>query len=255
MSQENLFGYVSDQDQSLVSKSGGFLKFGLNTNAKVTKFIFNTMAGKGGTPGEAIDLDVEIDGQRQSLRLFLPNRVYVGGTEITDTNSEAYKKAFANNMMQLRGTVTHIVKALGVTDETIKSALIAANPQSFAQWANIMTSLVGTNYQEKPIDIFLEYQWNIAQGNNKTYLEIPRNMKGGYFIVPAVAGDWKEEREWLENGIKVSGLRYINEAGAIHPIQKSAPYMASNKAIQQVEENPFAANGATTIATPQASTW
>ena len=121
--------------------------------------------------------------------------------------------------------ITHTLKALGVTEEQIM-AKFAVPANSFAEFANNLVSLLPADFKTRPIDVFLEYQWNIADEQDRTFLQFPKNMKGGGFLCPAQPGVWKEER--------IDGaLSYVNQNGLKHPFTRDKNYMESNKAIQQ----------------------
>ena len=74
------------------------------------------------------------------------------------------------------------------------------------------------------------YKWNIQEGNERTFLQLPKNMKGGRFLSPTIApvGAWEEIND-------ADGLRYVDSAKNEHPFTRSENYMKSNKAIQQIE--------------------
>ena len=80
------------------------------------------------------------------------------------------------------------------------------------------------------MDVFLQYQWQIAEGQNKTYLEIPKNLKDGKFLCPAMPGTFEEVRD-------ATGLYYINRKdNTYHLFTRSSSYLSSNKAIRQTIE-------------------
>ena len=72
-----MFGAAASNDEKKGLEGGGGLgKFGLNQNARITKFEINTMAGKGQTPGLAVDINVTASGKEVRRRIFEPNKVY-----------------------------------------------------------------------------------------------------------------------------------------------------------------------------------
>lgn len=214
------YGFNSDDDKSLQSKVG--VGFGLH-KCIVKKFEFNPTASADGTPLEAIDFEVEIDGKLKNRRFYDVTKVTVNNIEVTDPASPELQK----ERKQLGAAITHIVKGLGVREEDIKKAL-EIPPTSFNMWARIMTALpkLVNGYEGH---IFLQYQWNIQAGQKRTWIEIPKNMKGGYFFSPYLPGTWKEHV--LEDG----ALTYVNEKNDVHPIVKSPDFMKSNWAkLQEV---------------------
>lgn len=251
------FGSINDTDESLKSKSGGG-KFGLNTGF-ITKVAYIADAGADGTPGDAVDIIAQTGEKEFRRRMFDVTRVYGKNGELTDTNSPEYIKKYNEELTQTLAVIIHAVKTLGVTQAQIDAAL-AVPPANFADWAKIITSLVAPGYEKRPVDFFLEYQWTIKGENDRTYLEIPKNMKGGRFLAPHVApvGKWNEQKSWTTKnaeGVTTThaGLAYVDDMGNVHPFTRDVNYMESNKAIQQVEGQSVPT--ATTGSAPAASTW
>ena len=67
-------------------------------------------------------------------------------------------------------------------------------------------------------------------------------MKGGRFLAPAVVPVGTEGWTAVSDS---KGMRYVDAANNEHPFTRSENYMASNKAIQQVEGEEPAEAGAT----------
>lgn len=219
--QKRGFGYTDDESADLQSKSGG--KFGLNQGF-LTKFAFNPNSGKDGAAGNAIDVTIQVGEREFRTRYFEITKVFdKDNNEIADVNSPDYISKYNQELTQLTACIVHIVKAFR-TDAEVKTAL-ATPPATFADWANIMCALIPANASTTPIDVFLEYQWNIKDGQDKTYLQLPQNMKGGRWISKLMEGPWNEDRS--------NGLLYRNAQGATHPFERSSNYMESNKAMQQ----------------------
>lgn len=251
------FGAINDQDESLQGAGGGSVKFGLNKGF-ITKLEFNPNAGKDNTPGNAIDLTVTIGDREMMTRIFDVTKVFANGGEITDVNSQAYIKGYNDTMRQNMAVVIHALKALGITQEKIQQAL-ATPPEDFVGWAQVVTSLAPANYQTLPVDVFLEYQWNLRDGQDRTFLQLPRNMKGGYFLIAHIApnGSWTEQTEWVENinnsSVAKKGLRYVDNNGMVHPFVRSENFMESPKAVQQVSGPQVSMTTASTAGSQ--STW
>jgi len=243
------YGYISDSDESLKSKTGG--KFGLNVgNCFLSKFAYNSnVAKEGQEPREAIELTVTI-GDREYREWINPvdRVVNKDNVEIVDKTSKEYEDGFNALMIQQNAVVTHYLKAVGVTDDGLKAAL-AVPPTSFADYATKLVSTLPIGFDKRPVDVFLEYQWNFgkkADGSfhTETYPTLPKNMKGGYFIVPAQPGIWKELR--TEDG----GLVYVNSNDAHHPIAKDANFMKGNKGTKQVAGQMPGASASSGVMTP-----
>lgn len=258
------YGYVSDSDNSLQSKSGG--KFGGNFgNALLSKIQYNSNTAKEGQPvREAIEIEVKVIDKEYKDWISPVTKVYDSNSnEITDVNSAAYIEGFNLLITQQNAVFTHYLKSVGVDEQAIKNLFINVPVTSFADYAQRMLSLLPPNYASRPIDLFLEFQWDLGKKQDgtpqdRTFLTLPRNMKGGYFIVSAQPGTWTEEK-----GADGS-LKYKNQSGAEHPFSRNANFMISKKAYQQGGDStqPGAAPGTQTAQTfapgngaAQTSTW
>ncbi len=221
------FGYVDDTDESLKSKSGG--NFGLNTPVFLTKFELNANAGADGALQDALDVTVQVEDREYRSRTYPITKVYdKDGNEITDKTSPEYVAEYNKEWKQKNAVITHILKCF-VSEDVIKQAL-ATPLNSFGDFINVVVALLPADFNKKPLDVFLEYQWNIPDGEDKTYLQLPRNMKGGYFLCPSVtpAGAWSKV-------VDDNGLRYVDANGAEHPFTRDKNFMSGNKANQQIE--------------------
>lgn len=243
------FGAINDQSEELKPKEGGGsnLKFGLNQNARLIKFEYNPKASSDGSPTNAIDVNIKVGESTVMARFFEITKVYNKDLNkaVEDDGSQAWADAFNEEMIQLNATITHIVKATGVTQDQINKAL--AKEVGFVDYAKIMASLANVNAGD--LDVCLQYQWNIPTGKDRTYLELPKNMKGGYFLVPhqEPKGEWVEQTEWdetvnvegTETNITKKGLRYVDSEDDknIHPFIRNENFMDSNKAVQQTKND------------------
>ena len=235
-----MYGYQDSGDLA-PGKQGG--KFGLNTGAFVTKFEFNPNAGKDNAAAEAIDFTVQV-GEREYRHRFFPiTKVFAKeGGEITDVSSEAYKEAFKKELDQFNAVIGDIV-ACFVSREDLKTALAIPIP-SFKDFANIVTRLVQAtpNWQKKPVDVFLQYQWSPSGDNDKTYLELPKNVKHGSFIVASEGVGFKE--------IKTpTSLKYVKEDGTEHTFKRGEWFLESAFANQVNLTGAASMNSTTTAST------
>jgi len=243
MSQVQGYGFVSDSDESLKTKGGA--KFGGNFGvATLAKFAYSPNVAKDGQePREAIEIEVKV-GERSYKEWINPVSRVVdkNNAEITDKASAEYIAGFNALMVQQNATVTHYLKSVGVTEESLRAAF-ATPVLSFADYAARVCSLLPIGYNSKPLDLFLEFQWNFGKKqdgglNDKTYPTLPKNMKGGYFITPAHPGVWVEERG------EDKSLCYKNSNGQKHPFERDANFMTGNKGTQQVLGQTAGAAGA-----------
>jgi hypothetical protein len=225
--QKSAWGFQSDTDESLKSKSGG--RFGLN-NAHITVLEFNPNAGKEGTAGEAVDITVSIGDKEFRSRVYdITGDLYKGDSTVSP-EEPGYNELYNSEKAQREAVIVHAVKALGATEAQIQAALVAGNVTNFATWATAMCGIKPANFATLPVDAFVEWQWSIGTDNDRTFLQLPKNMKGGRFLCPAIApvGKWNEV-------VDGEGLRYVDDANNEHPFTRSANYMGSNKAKQQIE--------------------
>lgn len=213
-----MYGF-QDSGEVAPSKQGG--KFGLNQKAFVTKFEYNAKAGSDGADGDAIDLSVQIAEKEYRLRFFPITKGWGENGEITDTTSEAYKESVNKQMVQLNAVLSDIVKCF-VDEETLKAAL-STPINSFKAFAEILQRLVHSvpNFDKIPVDVFLQYQWKPTGENDKTFLELPKNVKQGIFICKHQEGNFIEE-------CTDTHLRYITPEGITHPFKRGQWFLESN---------------------------
>jgi len=254
------YGFVSDTDDSLKTKTGG--EFGLNQNVRVTKFAYNpNVAKQGDAPREALEIVVMVkekefkDWISPVNKVFGPNQTEIPAPLAGQAPSPEYIAGYNTQIIQQNAVVVHYLKALGVPEESIRPLLQSAT--SFADWAQKASSLLPPNYASIPVDVFLEFQSNIGTGANKTWPTLPRNMKGGYFIVPTVIGDFEEKRT-------EESLTYVNKAtGAEHPFTRDKNFVNSDKAKEKTTAgtasgnagNPGPQGGGAPVDAPAPATW
>lgn len=226
------YGFVSDNDESLKGKSGGG-RFGLNAGTAVmSKFEFSENVAKEGNPVRpAIEAFIKI-GDREYKQWFGPiNKVFNSDNQEVDPNSPEYPELFNAAIKLQNALVLHYLKALGVSEDVVKATL-ATPTFSFEEYARKICALVPPGYQTRPLDVFLEYQWNLGTKEDgslqdRTYPTLPKNMKGGAFLAPAQPGTWTEVRD-------EKGLHYVNQSGQEHPFRRDKNFMESKKGTQQV---------------------
>ena len=217
---QDLFGFTDDEDKSLFSSSKG--NFGLNQKAHITNFDVQK-----GEFGEFIQLDITVDEKEYSRRFYeLGDTLKYKGKNYPK-GSDEYNKVATMKRKDFSATMTHILKALGITPEAIKAAL-KNGATSFIDYFNKIKPLLPQNMKEIPVDVFLQYQYKIKEGQDVTFLELPYGMQDGYWISKHIepVGEWKEEKT-------KDYIKYTDEAGNVHPLQKSKSFASSTKAERQ----------------------
>lgn len=249
MSEVKNFFAVSDTDESLKSKSGG--KFGLN-HGFITKIEFTDKAGKDESAVNAVDIWVLIGDREYRRRLYeTTGPLYGANNTKVNPGEEGYDALYYDDMVQKMAVIKHSLRAVGVTEQQINTLIATLDPTKAAEGMKKLTELVPAGFQKQPIDVFLEYQWEIQEGQDRTYPELPKNMKGGAFLSPEVkpVGKWTEIRN-------DEGLHYVDDSGNKHAFTRNQTYMESKKAIQQgVGASQDVLANAATPTTAQKSTW
>ncbi len=225
------YGYVDDSEA--IAKTSN-LNFGLNV-CQMKKFGHITNAGKDGAEAEALDIMFLINGTTEKgYRLFPVTKAFgKNNEEITDPKSPEMQEAYK----QFNAIMTHILGCF-----VPKSDIITAFSKpvaNFKEYCTIAKGLLPADGRERNLDIFLQYQWQISGDNTQTFLDIPRKMKNGIWLVPHVepVGAWKLNR--LENPAdsEKKAIFYTDDANNVHPFVRNGWFANSNFANQIREGN------------------
>ena len=229
-----MYGYENDEPKQ------SSIVFGLNAAAaRMIKFEWINNAGKDGAEAEAIDVLFAIDGMERpvSYRLFPVTKAFgKDGVEITDPKVPEFQKA----VKDLNSCVTHILHCFADI-EAIKNAF--SNPiPNFKEYAKICMSILPKEYEQKKLDIFFQWEWQIKGENTQTYLRLPNKMSYGKWLAAAIApsegSEWKAVQHKDPTSNTPIALKYVDGANNIHPFQRNGWFMLSNFAKQQrLEEN------------------
>lgn len=229
------YGYESDE-----VKVSPF-NFGLNAGKTfLTKFEWIQNGGADGAEQEALDIVFNINDTDKNYRLFPVTKAFLkGGGETTDRNSQEFKDA----MKEFNAKVFHIVHCF-VDNETYQ-AKISRPIASFKEFCTLVQSMLPKDFNKKPLDIFMQFQFQISPEQKRTFLQIPTKMRHGKWLVPAQAGTWT--KKLVEDPDAREALTYENEKGEKHPFVRSGWFMASNFAKQQsIDSEPEANTGENT---------
>lgn len=214
------YGYSSD-------KVSGSRTFGLNTG-RITNI--NWDINDNGV--ESINFEITIDGDSNPIRYkkFPVNKVYSNNVELNPSDP-AYATELEKQTKELTGVLTHFFKVF--VDEAEIEEAFEEKVETFAEYCKILMNLLPKDYDKKPVDVFLQYQWNIASGKEKTYLEVPKNLKHGPFISSHIkpVGKWKKDTS-------NNALKYVDTEGNVHPFVRKEWFMKSHFA--EVQHNSFA---------------
>src|SRR5688572_16776589 len=224
----NMYGYATDEVKQVT------FNFGLNAGAAILKkFEWIPNGGVDGAEKEALEIIFTINGTDKGYRKFPVTQGFdKNGGAITDPNAPEFKEA----VMTLNSVITHILRCF-VSDETLQKAF-GVPITSFKQFSTIAAGILPKNFSDIKLDIFMQYQWTIRAGQNRTYLEIPSSMKNGKWLCPAIApvGEWKEVRKKDPTDNDQKALTYVDEAGNVHLFTRYGRYMNGNLAKQQKSE-------------------
>ena len=210
------------------------ISMGLNSGATITKFEYNALGGAGGAEQDCIDVTIKVKERDFRTRYYPVVKVYGKNNEgeLTDKTSAEYKKQHALLVKDLNGMLTQVVKCF-VPVEDLKAAL-ATPINSFKDYAVLLERLIKTvpGWDTKPVDVFLQYQWKISEGQTTTFLEIPKKIGTHGEFLCASKGEG-----FVKN--HTGSLKYVNAEGIEHPFKRSAWFMDSPFAnrVQPVEEN------------------
>ena len=213
-----MYGFKDSSEVTINSNSG---VFGLNKDGKLTKFELNQFAGSNGAELDALDIAITKEDNDFRLRIFPVSKAWAKkGGEITDTTSPEYKTSIEAQSAILNATISDIVKCF-VPKEKIEAAFTKPI-SSFSQYIEVVEKLVKSNinWNKIPVDFFLQYQHEPQGDKDKTYLELPKNVKQGSFFCLNVVGDF---------AIKStnSGIKFVTENGEEHPFKRSAWFKES----------------------------
>lgn len=226
MSNDMLFGgFVSDNE----TKSSS-MKFGLNQNCKLVRFEYNpAIEFKSGDTGEGVEAELSINGAPMKFNIFPPKKVYFKGQEITNPQHPEFRKAITD----LKRRIFHMAKCFTTEDKLIEAVAV---PKTFGDFIKAVVDTFDDGWQDKDIDVFLQYQWQLREGQERKYLEIPKKTSQGAFMLPSVTGDFKEFKV-IDDSVTMGGSEVakvennkFSYNGFEYPVKKnvSLMYIASN---------------------------
>jgi len=233
-------GYENDERKSSI-------QFGLNQGVKLQKFEYNpSIEFANGYTAEGVEIEFNVSGSIVRSSIFPPNKVYDKGQEITDPTHKAFKKA----IVELKKRVYHIAECF-MTRETLQE--VVSIPKSFGDFMKEIINNFEEGWQEKELDLFLQYQWQLKPNAERKYLEVPKKTSQGAFVVPAVKGEFvkvlvndngdvmttggvkvgemDKKKFTTPDGIEIIfnnknvSLFYLNDNNEAHPFERSQWFM------------------------------
>ena len=240
------YGYNNDE------RSSASLNFGLNQKAVMTKFEFNPNGGKDGAAQECLDIVFEFpNGTTKNYRQFPVTKAKdKNQNDITDPRAKEMIAAFN----EFNAKITQIMKCF-VTEEEVKQGLSTVS--NFKSFCQALVNLLPSNWNQMPIDIFCQYQWQPKGDYDSKFVELPTNVKQGKVFVAGVAdyfdaviidteakiATYKEVEYPVTVELKkvnftindrqyslpeATALIYVSEEGELHPISRTSWFMKSN---------------------------
>lgn len=213
-------------------------RFGKNY-AKLVEF--RAIPAQSGKSAAAL-IKVNVEGKDFYSYVNEPEQSFTAGGKqinLTDEKFKAAKKDAADTLM-------HVAQAFLSKEEVVKlisqdkaKAKEQGHSYEFYNFAKTIEQALPMNYQEKGLEVFLQWQWKARKGYERTFLELPSSVKHGPFMVPYQGKGYKWNLKNLEgldykeiNKIKIA-LSYVNEQGEVHPFTRSGWFMNSNYAQKQ----------------------
>jgi len=218
------YGYAEDSS----ALGGNNLSFGLNPDTFLRVFKWIPNGGANGAEQEALDVLFTIGGVDKSYRIFPLVKVFgKNQEEITDPTAPEFKDA----QIDLNAKVNHILGCF-VDQQTLRQGMNRPI-NTFKEFCTVAAGLLPPGFDKTELDIFLQYQWQISEGRDRTYLEVPKKMKYGRWLNKHLPGEWKAIRK--ENPLEsdARALFYQNSEGLTHPFVKNGWFMLSPFANQQ----------------------
>lgn len=197
---------------------GDFGHFGLN-QGKLSKFELFIDTEKN---YQALDVSITVGTSEIKSRYFESTKFFNKGEEIPVGTPE-YLTAKAASEKTTSSLLCHFAKAF-ISQEQLEALFASGKIVDFKSFVETIEAAIKAvpNWNAKELDIFLQYQ-SKPNENGKTYLELPKNLKHGLFVIAKQAGDWKEDKT-------TTHLRYTNEKGEIHPFSRGSWFMKSSLA-------------------------
>jgi len=213
--------------------------FGLNTG-KLVKFEYNPNGGKGGSPKDVIDIAFTIGSSEVRSRIFdfTPNWALDKRVKEEKTGNykyvpvqpgeQGYNDLVTEGKNKQIELLLDILIAAGV-DEALKdhykkTFVKKKHQQTFKEIAVFLSDIFKNKKPDSLLDIFLQYQTKLQTGNDRVFLELPRDEKYGKIITKHREGVFTKK-------VDDHGIHFMNsDTGEIHPFKRNVWYSTTKYA-------------------------
>lgn len=180
---------------------GNYPEWGLN------RFTFLNLKASSKIGKEKDRMGIEIELKCKDGTFFAS----ILGPDKNDGENEQKKQLNASvglisNIVSLFKPEAEIVKVLGRKFNDWKEYMLAVN------------KLLPKTIPTKSYTVFLEWQWQVRSGKDKTYLQVPKNANGR--LIYSTVGIEGYKMVEVEDGIE-----YRNSEDIVHPIKRDGWYM------------------------------
>lgn len=213
-------------------------RFGKNY-AKLVEF--RAIPAQSGKSAAAL-IKVNVEGKDFYSYVNEPEQSFTAGGKqinLTDEKFKAAKKDAADTLMHVAQAFLSKEAITKLISQDKAKAKEQGHSYEFYNFAKTIEQALPMNYQEKGLEVFLQWQWKPRKGYDRTFLELPSSVKHGPFMVAYQGKGYKWNLKNLEgldykeiNKIKIA-LSYVNEQGEVHPFTRSGWFMNSFYAQKQ----------------------
>lgn len=213
-------------------------RFGKNY-AKLVEF--RAIPAQSGKSASAL-IKVNVEGKDFYSYVNEPEQSFTAGgkqVNLTDQQFKEKKQDAADTLMHVAQVFVSKEELSKLISQDKAKAKELGQTYGFYDFAKTIEQALPMNYQEKGVEVFLQWQWKCRKGYDRTFLELPSSVKHGPFMVSYQGKGYKWNLKNLDgldykeiNKIKIA-LSWVNEQGEVHPFSRSGWFMKSNYAQKQ----------------------
>lgn len=160
-----------------------------------------------------------IDGQKKWNYVWEPSKekVYEYGKEKTDPESiEANRKSIYKMLAR--------PAMILVGEEKVKEAI--RNVNNFKDYCLTLKGLIDPT-ENSDLDVFLQYQYKMQDGKDRTFLEIPNTEANGIWVAEHT-GEFRVNYNEPYDKKTIKAITFVNAEGQEHPIHRDGWFKDSN---------------------------